>query len=171
MKSFLKKIKTYKKGLVILLLLTIFSVLFLLLKKEDSKKEEIKYPKIRDNEIVEKDKTKYLKLIEATPKSGIVVRDLSDTIVMKFDKNININSLIYSVNPEISLSAKTFGNKQQMHIFPDRKWWEEGIEYKIIIEQLQSSEGLALEKPIMYIYTRTPAKDLLLGDPPPPFRE
>ena len=107
-------------------------------------------------------------IVEKTnPPSGTTVTTLSDTIVIYFNAEIDMNSLSYSVKPEISLATETYENKKELHIFPSKEWWEDGVTYTLRINSLKGTNGEVLKEPFVYKYTRNPAENLPVGDPPP----
>lgn len=165
MKQLKEKIKKYWKALLILGSIILLMVIWLA--KEPSK--EIT-PPIDIREPPEEkpiSRETPLEIVDTSPESGTVVKTLADTIVIEFDEEINVNTLRYSVEPDISLQAETFGNKKELQVFPNQIWWEDNLTYTLTISYLEGMNGEKLQEPIIYEYTRSPDEDLPLGDPPP----
>lgn len=132
------------------------------------KKDDSELPPIELREQAEKEEKGTLKLVETFPESGTVVRDLSSGIILTFDHPVNADSLEMSVEPSIPLGVvKTEEDNRSLYIYPEKYWWTDGTTYRIIISSLEGTEGQKLEEPIIFKYTRDPADDIIMGDPPP----
>ncbi len=163
MKKILNK---YKKAFLILGILVTCLLIWIIIVV----KQEPSSPPVSTREPPEETpivKIDPLKIEKASPPSGTTVTTLADTIVIYFNEEIDISTLKYSINPEISLATETYKNKKELHILPDKVWWEEGKTYTIRITSLKGINGEVLKEPFIYEYTRSPAENIPLGDPPP----
>lgn len=161
--------KKRKKTILIIIgvLLLIIALVSLLALPEDTQNPPQYSVREQPQGISTKPASNALKTVKITPKSGEIVRDYSDTIYIEFNKPINLETLKYTISPEISLKVTTFDKPKTLQIFPDKILWAKGTTYLLNITELESTSGEKLEEPINIIYTNDPDENLPLGDPAP----
>jgi len=139
-------IQKYK--IPILILLGCLLMLLILVIRPKEEVQVVKRINLRkqDEIINERYKGGTLKPEKITPISGDRREKTGDTISMEFETPININTLKYTVEPEIPLAFRTYDKENKvLTIFPDMYMWEENVEYTITITELNDVQGSFLK--------------------------
>ncbi|MCA9307953.1 MAG: hypothetical protein R3B92_01610 [Patescibacteria group bacterium] len=148
--DFLERLRTYKYGVVLLVLIFGFIILYafylepLLLSPSD--------PNVVDPNIVTQELT-YINVVSIKPPSGL--RSSPNDFVpvlIELDKPFQLNSVTYEVDPKIDLRFRIYSNNENVLVMqPNGAPWKRDIRYDVKIS-LRGSDGSVLQKPIEYTY-------------------
>ena len=153
-------IKRYKIAFLILTGCLLLIITILIRPEED--KQTVRQINLREQNEAAEERYKQgtLKPRKTMPTSGDRGEKTGDTINMEFENPISINTLKYTVEPEIPLAFRTYDKENKvLTIFPDMYVWEENMEYTITITELEDVQGSFLKAPIKYkFYFNMPEK-------------
>ncbi len=160
MKELIKRIKKYKIALFILLIiiLGIISMILTRFVYEYGAPQDVI---IRPPEITEpvspEEEENIISVIKESPVSGSTEKKFNDRINIHFNKPIDLESLEYSVSPEISLAFRTYDEENKiLTIFPNVRIWNEALTYRITILNLEGPEETSIKSSFNYTYRYDP---------------
>jgi hypothetical protein len=159
-------IKKYKIPLIILgIILTLLVALLLEQKPEvlEGLPEVVtRVPQEEEEERAEEREQEIIHPIDIDPPSGDLSPRTEDKIRIHFDKPIDIETIEYTIIPNISVALRTYDEENKvLTVFPDKIGWMEGMTYFLTISKLEGPNGTALEKPLKveYTYVRAPVEE------------
>lgn len=102
-----------------------------------------------------------IELIRSLPENGVrSTFDSFEILTFEFSDEVNYETVDVAVKPFIDL--KVFQNPEFaniINVFPAKRGWEAGIQYEVVIRDLENVSGERLKEPVTYTYINNPPDD------------